>query len=410
MAKYKKSARTRRIISVVLALALVAGILFGIISGIIKGVHAIQEKSRERKEYKASIQYQLDKMSLEEKVAQMILSYQPEKDFVSIQKKYQFGGYVFFAKYFKNNTPEQVVADMAALQDVSKHPMILAVDEEGGKVNRISKYPQYRDEPFASGAEVYHGGGWDGVLADSKEKAMFLKILGLNTNLAPVADVPYDEKNYIFNRSFSTDPEQVSQYVETVLGEYNDQNLLGCLKHFPGYGDAGNSHLTVIEDTRDQQVLDSRDSQPFQAGIAAGAPMIMVSHSIVDAYDAKNPASLSKAVHSVLRDKLGFQGVIVTDGLEMGGVTKFINDPAKVAVMAVKAGNDLLCTGTPIEHYEGLLAAVQSGNISEERINESVTRILEMKQVLVEEQEEKEAQEAEQKDAQKAEEKAEEKK
>lgn len=379
MARYKKSMQRRRIISVVVALALVAAIIFGIVSGIMRAVHTIQAKSKARKEYRASTQYLLDEMSLEEKVGQMILAYQPDTDFIETQKKYQFGGYVFFAKYFKNNTPEQVVADMAALQEVSKTRMLLSVDEEGGKVNRISKYPQYRDEPFATGAEVFHGGGWDGVVADTKEKALFLNILGLNTNLAPVADVPYAEKNYIFPRSFSTDPEQVADYVEYVVNEYKAQNTLCCLKHFPGYGNNGNSHLTVIEDLRDKQVLESRDAMPFSAGIAAGVPMVMVAHTVVDAYDAKNPASLSKAVHNVLRKTMGFNGVIVSDGLEMSGVTKFIKDPAKAAVMAVQAGNDLLCTGTPVEQYEAILKAVKDGTISEERINESVMRILEMK-------------------------------
>lgn len=379
MAKYKKSAQRRRIISVVVALLLVFAILFAIISGISKAVHKIQAKSQARKEYRASTQYQLDKMSLEEKVGQMILAYHPDQDAVATQKKYQFGGYIFFAKYFKNNTPEGVVADMTAFQDASDIKMLLAVDEEGGTVNRISKYPMYRDEPFASPQEIFHGGGWDGIVADAKEKCAFLKILGLNTNLAPVADVPYDKKNYIYNRAFGTDPETVSDFVEYVTNECKDAKVISCLKHYPGYGDAGDTHRTVIEDTRDEQVLDTRDSMPFQAGIAAGTPMIMVSHTIVDAYDAKNPASLSKAVHNVLRSRLGFDGVIITDDLAMSGVTKFVADPGKAAVQAVQAGNDMICAGNPIQQYEAILTAVKDGTISEERINESVMRILEMK-------------------------------
>ncbi len=378
MSKYKKSAQRRRIISVCIALLLVVSIVWGIIAGITHIVNSVRTKVQTRREYNATMEAKLDKMSLEEKVAQMFLAYQPA-DSLSVQKKYQFGGYVFFAPYFKDNTPEQVVADMAAYQETSKIPMLLAVDEEGGKVNRISKFPQYRDEPFASAQEVFYGGGWDGIVADTKEKAAFLKILGLNTNLAPVADVTYKEKNYMYHRSFGTNAEEVADYVEHVTTEYNDAKVISCLKHYPGYGDAGNSHLTVIEDPRDRETLDTRDSMPFQAGIAAGAPMVMLHHNIVNAYDAKNPASLSKAVHDVLRKNLGFEGVIVTDGLEMTGVTKFVDDPGKAAILAVKAGNDLLCTGTPVEQYEAVLAAVKDGTISEERINESVLRILNMK-------------------------------
>ncbi|MBP5460392.1 MAG: glycoside hydrolase family 3 protein, partial [Clostridia bacterium] len=126
---------------------------------------------------------------------------------------------------------------------------------------------------------------------------------------------------------------------------------------------------------------------------------VMVSHTVVDAYDAKNPASLSKAVHNVLRKTMGFSGVIVTAGLEMSGVTKFIKDPAKAAILAVQAGNDLLCTGTPVEQYEAILKAVKDGTISEERINESVLRILEMKKSVgffeKEEKTEKQAEETE---------------
>lgn len=107
--------------------------------------------------------------------------------------------------------------------------------------------------------------------------------------------------------------------------------------------------------------------------------MIMVSHTIVDAYDAKNPASLSKAVHNVLRSTLGFDGVIITDDLEMSGVTKFVADPGKVAIQAVQAGNDMIISGKPVAQYEALLKAVKEGTISEERINESVLRILNMK-------------------------------
>ncbi len=378
MANYKKTGKKRRIISVVVAIVLVIAMLFGIVSGIIHLAGNIKTKVAERKEYAATMEAKLEKMSIEEKVGQMILAYQPA-DAVKMQKKYQFSGYVFFSNYFKNSTPESVVEDMAAYQDVSDIGMILAVDEEGGTVNRISKYQMYRDEPFASPQEVYYGGGWDGIIADTKEKAAFLKILGLNTNLAPVVDVPYNEKNYMYHRSFSTDPVEVAEYTEYVTNEYNSADVLCVLKHYPGFGDAGNTHRTIVEDTRSKQTLDSRDSVPFQAGIMAGAPMIMVSHTVVDAYDSNNPASLSKAVHNVLRNKLGFEGVIVTDGLEMAGITKFNDDPAEVAILAVQAGNDLLCTGTPVEQYEALLDAVKKGTISEERIDESVLRILEMK-------------------------------
>lgn len=373
--------RTRRIITICIALALVVALLWGIVAGLVKLVRHVKAKSATKQAYAATMEARLDKMSLEDKVGQMILAYQP-KDALKMQKKYQFGGYVFFSDYFQNSTPESVVADMKAYQEASKVGMLLAVDEEGGTVNRISKFRQYRDEPFASPQEVYYGGQWDGIVADTKEKAAFLKILGLNTNLAPVADVPYKKSNYIYHRAFSTDAEETAEYVGKVTTEYQEAKVLSCLKHFPGYGDGGNTHRTVIEDTRDKQILETRDVLPFQAGIQQGTPMVMVNHIIVDAYDAKTPASLSKPVHNVLRKQLGFKGVIVTDALEMDGVTKFVNDPAKVAVLAVQAGNDLLCTGYPAEQYKAILKAVRDGTITEERIDESVLRILKMKNTV----------------------------
>ena len=158
MAKYKKSAQRRRIISVIVSLLLVFALLFAIISGITKGVRSIKNKVHARQQYAATMEAKLDKMSLEQKVGQMILAYHPAKDDVAAQKKYQFGGYIFFAKYFQDNTPEGVVADMASFQEVSKIGMLLAVDEEGGTVNRISRFPMYRDEKFASPQEIFHGG------------------------------------------------------------------------------------------------------------------------------------------------------------------------------------------------------------------------------------------------------------
>ena len=333
------------------------------------------------------IQNLVANMSLEEKVGQMFFAQVPYDNAAEVAQKYHLGGYVLFAKDIENKTSDDLKNDIKNIQDPQKIKMFIATDEEGGTVVRVSSNPELAPEPFKSPKELYKSGGMDAVIKTENDKADLLLSLGINVNFGPVCDITKDENAFMYDRSFSDDKDEVSKFVSTTVEIYKNKHLGSVLKHYPGYGNMGDTHRTVIEDTRDQQVLDTRDAMPFQAGIAAGTPMIMVAHTIVDAYDAKNPASLSKAVHNVLRNTLGFDGVIISDDLSMSAVTKFVPDPGKAAVQAIQAGNDMIIAGKPVAQYEALLDAVKSGTISEERINESVLRILEMKKAygLIEE-------------------------
>ncbi|MFG6393339.1 MAG: beta-hexosaminidase [Lachnospiraceae bacterium] len=324
------------------------------------------------------VQELMEEMTLEEKVAQMILAAMPA-DAANIQEKFQFGGYVLFADDFEGKTPASVKKRIKGIQNVSKIPVLAAVDEEGGTVVRVSKYKQFRPFPFASPQNVYASGKWNGIVKDTRAKAKFLKKLGINTNLAPVADVAYKKTDFIYKRSFSTNAVKTAKYVKKTVNAMKDEKLVSTLKHFPGYGNNGDTHSKLINDYRDMDIFKKRDLKPFQAGIEAGCGMVMVSHNIVHCLDPERPASISPEVISYLRDVMGFEGVIVTDSLTMAGVLAYTKSPGKSAVLAVMAGNDLLCTSEYKKTYYALKKAVKNKKITEKRIDSSVRRILLMK-------------------------------
>lgn len=322
----------------------------------------------------------LDSMTLEEKVAQMFMVYMPSKNATAIQKEYQFGGYLLFANNFKNNSYEKKQSQIKGYQKASKIKMLIAVDEEGGIVNRVSLYKQYRSSPFLSPRELYKKGGYSKIRKDTREKADLLLDLGINTNLAPVADVAYNSKNYIYSRTFSTSARSTSKYIKYVVREMGKKNLVSTLKHFPGYGNNGDTHSNIIHDKRSKKTFESRDLLPFAAGIDAGCDMIMVSHNIVECFDKKNPASLSKKVHNYLRKEMDFDGVIISDGLGMAGVVDFVGgSKSEAAVRSILAGNDMICANDYKAQYKAVLKAVKSGRIKESQVNKSVTRILKLK-------------------------------
>ena len=319
-------------------------------------------------------------MSLSEKVGQMFLADCPT-DAQKWAKTYQLGGYVLFARDFENKTPANVKKTIGGYQSVSKIPMLITVDEEGGTVTRVSRYKAFRSSSFQSPQAVYKAGGADAIRADVREKAKLLKALGINVNLAPVADVPTSTKSFIYGRSFGTDPVLTGKYVAAVVKESKKAGLGAVLKHFPGYGDNGDTHTGIEVDSRPLSTFKKRDLLPFKAGIKAGAPAILVSHNIVKSIDAKRPASLSLNMHKLLRDDLHYNGVVMTDDLAMGAITEAYGQ-AEAAVMAVQSGNDMLITEDFRTGIDAVLKAVKGGRIKESRIDVSVRRILEWKQQL----------------------------
>ena len=317
-------------------------------------------------------------MTIDEKVGQMFIARVPETYKLENIRNFHLGEYIMFGRDFAGLTREQVTSTIQSYQNQAQIPMFIGVDEEGGIVNRISTNRNLRAAPFWSPQDLYAEGGFNLVRSDTKEKAELLHSLGINLNFAPVADVSQNPNDFIYRRSFGQDANATSEYARNVVEVMREQKMGSVLKHFPGYGNNVDTHTGISYDNRPYKTFTSSDFLPFKTGINAGASMVLVSHNVVNAIDSQSPASLSSRVHEVLRDDLGFGGVIITDDLVMDGVRNFAGD-AEVAVRAVEAGNDMLCCTNFWEQIPAVIDAVNDGRIGEERINESVLRILQLK-------------------------------
>lgn len=323
----------------------------------------------------------LDSLSLEQKAAQMMLVGCTDASVGDYVCANGAGGLCLFAQPFEYKTAEDVRAMTAGFQNAAEIPVLLSVDEEGGGVCRVSINPNLRETNFWSPRFLFNQGGWDLIRSDTEEKADFLLDLGLNVNLAPVCDVPFSEGDFIYPRCFSTDAAETSEYIDTVVSIMKEKKLGSTLKHFPGYGGSADTHLNMAYDGREFLEFTSRDFLPFIAGMDAGADSVMVTHNIIECMDGEQPASLSPEVHRILREDLGFRGVIITDDLNMNAITQFTGGE-NPAVAAVLAGNDLLCYAEFDSSVQAIADAVRDGTIEEEQIDASVLRILYWKQTL----------------------------
>lgn len=319
-------------------------------------------------------------MTPEEKVGQMFVARRPQEDdrAMSAVTDYHIGGFTLYACDFEHRTPTDIRALLGGYRTAARIPLFIAVDCEGGRVVRASKYPAFRETNFKAPRELYAGGGYEAVDADTREKAAFLRDLGINFNYAPVCDLSGNPDCFIYDRTFSHDAEATAVYAETVVRAMNECGMVGSIKHFPGYGDNVDTHTSIAHDGRTMEQFLTCDLKPFTAAIAAGAPIVMIAHNIVACMDPDCPASLSPAVHRLLREDLGFDGVIMTDSLDMNAITLYTGDRAS-AVQAVLSGNDLLCCSSYEKQIPAVLDAVREGLIPEERIDESVMRVLRLK-------------------------------
>lgn len=328
-----------------------------------------------------SIDLLMESMTTEEKVGQLFLARCNSETALEDIRKYHFGGFLLFGVDFKDSTPDELFDTIASYQFTAGLPMLIAVDEEGGTVTRVSRYRQYRDTPFRSPRSLYEGGGLEAVLLCEKEKCTLLRELGINVNLAPVCDITTDPEAFMYDRSLGQSPEITAEFVADTVRQMRSSKVGSVLKHFPGYGNNADTHTGIAVDDRALEALEFRDLIPFAAGIEAGCGGILVSHTIVTALDKTLPASLSPAVHAYLRDEMGFGGVIITDDLVMQAITDAYG-AGEAAVLAVLAGNNLLCSSEYAVQYDAVLAAVKDGRISEETVNAAVRRVLLWKQAL----------------------------
>ena len=322
----------------------------------------------------------LNNMSLEEKVGQMFLVRFPESGVVSEIKSYNPGGYILFGRDFENETKSSILKEITDCQNASKIKMFFGVDEEGGTVVRVSAYKAFRSSKFKSPQEIWKEGQLPAILKDSTEKSELLKSIGLNMNLTPVADVPTKTSSFIYKRSYGRGAEKTSIYVSELIKTMNSDNMISTMKHFPGYGDNVDTHTGIAIDTRPYEDFEKTDFLPFKSGIEANGPSILVSHNVINAMDKNLPASLSKNVHDILREDLGFTGIIMTDDLAMDAVKSYVEN-GEAAVQAVLAGNDMIISSDFKTQRDEVLNAVKKGKISEELIDTAVRRILACKYV-----------------------------
>ena len=200
--------------------------------------------------------------------------------------------------------------------------------------------------------------------------------------MAPVADVCTSKSGFMYNRAFGKGAEETAEYVSAVVSTMKQTPVASCVKHFPGYGNSKkDTHKGLDINKKSLEKLKKSDLVPFERAIDEGVDSILLTHTVVNAYDPIHPASLSSDVVRAIREDMGFDGLLITDGLEMGAIIKYSGDSGKACIMAVKAGVDILCAPkNPISDYNSVLDAVKSGEITEERIDESVRRILRFKQ------------------------------
>lgn len=330
----------------------------------------------------------LDHMTLEEKVYQMFMV-TPEsltgKSPVTVAgevtrealARYPVGGVIYFGQNLVEKT--QVYDMIENTQSYTTVPLLIGVDEEGGRVSRLSGIGvTTRFAPMAD-----YGGDAAAVYDVGRTLGTELAAAGFNLDFAPVADVITNPNNTeIGDRSFSTDPNVAAEMVETMVNGLHDGGTGACLKHFPGHGSTeADSHLGSSVTQRTVEELRQTEFLPFRAGIDAGADMVMISHMSAPNITGDNtPCDLSKTVVTdLLRGELGFTGVVITDSHEMGAITQYYTS-GEAAVLAVQAGCDIVLMPNDLEAAaQALLDAVASGELSEARIDESVLRILRMK-------------------------------
>ena len=320
----------------------------------------------------------LNQMTLEERVGQLFFARcQPDTALTDIQT-YHLGGFVLFASDFEGQTPDSFREKVEGYQSAASIPLLLGVDEEGGTVTRISRYSAFRSSPFPSPRTSFAQGGMEQVLAVETEKCQLLRSLGINVNLGPVCDISQDSGAFMYARSLGQDAQTTASFVSQTVDIMNQSQIGSVLKHFPGYGNNTDTHTGIAVDTRSLEALESQDLVPFAAGIEADCGAILVSHTIVQALDDTLPASLSPAVHQYLRQEMGFEGVILTDDLVMQAITDQ-HGAGEAAVMAVLAGNDLLCSTDYALQYQAVYDAVMAGRIDLDTLNAAAGRVLRWK-------------------------------
>lgn len=378
--------RKQKIIGIVIIIVIILAILGINNRNIFNGDEQVIQDKQQIKQENLTIDEKVDQivasMSQTEKLGQMVMigiqGTKVDDDSLYMLNQYHMGGVILFDRNMES--PEQVkqlTSDLQA-QSNEKVPLFIGIDEEGGDVVRMAE----KLTPPPSQKEIGAIGDTEQARTWAVKTAKSLKDMGINVNFAPVADVGSNDK-----RSYSTDANTVIDFVRAATEGYQQENIIYSLKHFPGIGKGRvDSHVDSSSIDVAKEVLMAEDILPFKTIIDENEPndyFILVSHLKYPALDEEYPASLSsKIMTDLLRNELGYKGIIITDDMEMGAVANH-NDFRSIGVNAVKAGVDIVLVCHEYEHqqevYLGLLDAVNSGEISQERIDESVKRIIKVK-------------------------------
>lgn len=345
-----------------------------------------EKLNEESKEKKDKIQILIDNMTLQEKIGQLLIvgfdGITLDDNITNLIRNKYIGGVIFFRNNIDSLTGVvNLVNQFKEINRGNKVPLFISVDEEGGVVSRVPQ--EFKKLPSAS-----YVGSFNSEEISYKEGEIIaneLKLMGYNMDYAPVLDILSNSQNTVIgNRAFGEISEVVSNLAVEVMKGIQDNEVIPVVKHFPGHGDTTlDSHygLPLVEKTLDE--LKSLEFIPFENAIKNGADAIMISHILLKNVDSENPATMSKVIVSnILRESMGFKGVVITDDMTMGAITQNY-DIGEASVKAIEAGVDivLVCHGydNEMKVINSIEEAVASEVISEERINESVYRILYLK-------------------------------
>lgn len=328
------------------------------------------------------IEEQISRMTLREKVGQLFIVRKAALD-STVAEAYPIGGVILFASNIIDE--EQLTRLTADLHAWPGQPLV-CIDEEGGRVARIGRNPHFHVPRVPSMAQVATLGHTRDAYEAGNTIGTYLREYGIDINFAPVADVNTNPHNIVIgDRAFSDDPSLAAPMVAAYLKGLQKAGTLGCLKHFPGHGDTqADTHYGYAVSTKTWEQIDACEMIPFRAGIKAGAELVMTAHiSLPNVTQSEIPSTLSPVIlQDKLRGELGFRGVIVTDALDMGAISRQYS-MEEACLLAIKAGADmLLCVNDYPRVIDSLLEAVQQGEITEERIDESVRRILRLRELL----------------------------
>lgn len=339
----------------------------------------------------------VSQMKLEDKIAQMfVITPNALTGYASgvtaagdtTKEAYQsrpVGGIVYMADNLTD--PEQTTTMLSNMQEIARErtglPVFLCVDEEGGSVARIAGNDAFGVTDVGNMSDIGASGDVQNAYNAGSTIGSYLAALGFNVDFAPVADVLTNPDNQVLGqRSFGSDAQTVAGMVTSELQGLSAAGVYGTVKHFPGHGGtSGDSHDGAVSTDKTLEELMAEELVPFQSAIDGGVNFVMVGHISAPNVTGDNaPATLSKVlITDVLRGQMGYNGIVITDAMNMEAITGFYNSD-KAAVLAVTAGADMILM--PADYntaYTGILNAVNDGTITEERINESVTRIVKAK-------------------------------